>query len=171
MGDRRPTYTAQGRFGYYSSSAFNVLYPAGWSATGRRASGVIFWAPARGEKVVIRSAHIVAKLPTVHQGTGVSLSSQDQAVACGVTGYLYTYATPDAHRYLADFNVALAAHHALGLYATLKSRADVPTVMEFINSVTFALPVCVGAPPKPSGTKPPTKKVSRTPAKKTAGTT
>lgn len=168
------TYTARGRFGYYSSPAFNVLYPAGWSAAGSPASGVIFRAPTAGEKVVIRSAHGLAKLPTVHQGTGVSLSSRKQAVACGVTGYLYTYATSDAHRYLADFNIALAAYHALGLYATLKSRADLPTVMEFINSVTFALPVCVGAPPKPSGTKPAkaaTKKTSRTPAKKTAGTT
>ena len=55
-----PAYSAPGRFGYYKSSAFSVLFPAGWSVSGSPHSGVTFQAHSTAEKVVITEASSVS---------------------------------------------------------------------------------------------------------------
>lgn len=143
-----PAYSAPGRFGTYNSPAFSVLFPAGWTYAGTPGSGVSFRAPAPSvEKVVMTTAPAVGKLPSVHQGAGVAQNGSRQVIACGVTSYLITYITATPGRYLADAGFRLDAHHALGVKATLTSLTQVRTVLDFVNSVSFPLPVCVGGPP------------------------
>lgn len=144
-----PAYTAAGRFSTYNSAPFSVLYPADWVASGAPATGVTFRAPSGKEKVVITTATSPAKLPTVKQGAGVSQASDQQVVACGVTGRLFSYSTATPGRYLADMALPLATHKALGLEATLTSLAQVRTVLDFVNSLSFPIVVCVGRPPSP----------------------
>ena len=142
-----PSFSAAGRFGSYTSSAFNVLFPAGWVAAGTPRSGVTFKPPSTPEKVVVTAAPSVAVLPSVSQGAGVSENNSQQVVACGVTAYLYSFTTSTPGKYLADVKLSLDAHHALGLMATLTSLSQMATVLDFVNSVSFPLPVCVGRPP------------------------
>jgi hypothetical protein len=75
-------------------------------------------------------------------------------VACGVTGYLFSYATSLPGHYLADLDLSLAAHHVLGIKATLTSTSELKTVLEFVNSVSFPFPECLGAPPATTTTSP-----------------
>ncbi|MCL6091967.1 MAG: hypothetical protein M1435_03340, partial [Actinobacteria bacterium] len=54
------------------------------------------------------------------------------------------YASSSAGRHIATLAVKLAAGHYLGLRAVLSSPAQLATVMEFVNSVSFPYPQCVG---------------------------
>ena len=78
------------------------------------------------------------------QRGGLLPHGSQQVAACGVSGHLYTYTTSAARRYLADVAFIINAHHALGMTATLTSLAQLRTVLDFVNSVSFPLPVCVG---------------------------
>lgn len=149
-----PAYSAPGRFASYTSNSFSVLYPVGWTSAGSPPSGVTFRAPSTAEKVVITTASSLAKLPSVSQGAGVSQSSSRQVVACGVTAYLFSYTTSVPHHYLAAIALSLAAHHALGIKATLTSPAELKTVLDFVNSVSFPFPECVGRPATTTTTSP-----------------
>jgi hypothetical protein len=142
-----PAYSARGLFGPYTSTAFSVLYPGGWRVSGTPKSGVSFRSPSPPEKVVITTAASLAKLPPVRQGAGASQTSSRLFVACGVSGYFVTYATPSPDRLLAGIALRLDAHHALGLRATYTSASQLRTVLDFLNSVSFPFAVCVGGPP------------------------
>ena len=137
-------YSAPGRFGTYTASAFTVLFPAGWTSAGAPKTGVVFRPPSSTEEVVITTAPSVAKLPSVNQGAGVSQTSSEQVVACGVTGHLHSYTTANPDKYYADATFSLSANEALGLKATLTSLSQMRTVLDFVNSISFPLPVCVG---------------------------
>lgn len=86
-------FSRPGRFASYESTSFSVLYPAGWTSSGSPRSGVTFESPSKAEKIVIATAPSLSKLPSVKQGAGVSQNGSQQVVACGVTGYLFSYAT------------------------------------------------------------------------------
>jgi hypothetical protein len=75
-------------------------------------------------------------------------------VGCGVTGYLFSYATSLPGHYLADLDLSLAAHHVLGIKAALTSTSELKTVLDFVNSVSFPFPECVGATPITTTTPP-----------------
>jgi hypothetical protein len=139
-----PSLSAPGRFGYYSSSAFNVLFPAGWTTSGKPNTGVIFRPRSSIEEVVITASTSVAKLPTVAHTGSISQDGLQQVVACGVSGYLYSYRTGTPHKFYADGAFSLSAGHALGLKATLTSPSQISTVLDFVNSISFPLPICVG---------------------------
>jgi hypothetical protein len=153
-----PTYSARGRFGAYASTPFSVLYPAAWAYTGSPAAGVTFRSPSTSEKVVIMAASSASKLPSVGHGAGVSQTSSRQVVACGVTTYLFAYATSAAGHFLAAVVVPVSAHRVLGLRASLTSLAQLSTVLDFVNSLSFPAVVCLGPPPssKPAARAKPT---------------
>ena len=140
-------YSAPGRFGTYNGSAFGVLFPAGWTSSGTPKTGVVFRPPSSPERVVITTASSVARLPTVSQGAGVSESNSRQMVACGVTAYLRSYTTPSPDKFYAQLALPLGPGEALGLKATMTSLSQMRTVLDFVNSLSFPLPVCVGGPP------------------------
>jgi len=142
-----PAYSARGQFSSYDSTAFSVLYPAGWTQGGVPKSGVTFRSPSPSEKVIITTAPTLAKLPPAGHGVGVSQSSSRIFVACGVTGYFVTYTTSAPDRYLAGIALLLDAHHALGLRATYTSPSQVRTILDFVNSLSFPFAVCIGGPP------------------------
>jgi hypothetical protein len=125
---------------------------------------VTFESPSKAEKIVIATAPSLAKLPSVKQGAGVSQDGSRQVVACGVTGYLFSYTTSLPGHYLADLDLSLASHHVLGIKATLTSTAELKTVLEFVNSVSFPFPECVGAPPTTTTTSPSKAPPHRTPS-------
>jgi uncharacterized protein YgiM (DUF1202 family) len=156
-------FSQPGRFATYESTPFSVLYPAGWTSSGTPRSGVTFESPSKAEKVVITTAPTIAKLPSVKQGAGVSQNGSRQVVACGVTGYLFSYATSLPGHYLADLDLSLAAHHVLGMKATLTSTSELKAVLDFVNSVSFPFPECVGAPPTTTTTSPSKAAQHRTP--------
>jgi hypothetical protein len=139
-----PTYSAPGHFGYWQSSAFSVLFPAGWSVSGSPHSGVTFHSHLTAERVVITEASSIALLASVSSGGGNTFRGSQQVVACGVSGHLDTYTTSAAGHYIANVAFIINAHHALGMTATLTSLAELPTVLDFVNSVSFPFPVCVG---------------------------
>ncbi|HYA44231.1 MAG TPA: SH3 domain-containing protein [Acidimicrobiales bacterium] len=147
-----PLYSARGRFDLYQSARFNVLFPAGWAPTGSPAAGVHFRAPIAGETVVITSAASVKKLPLVPTGAGAPGASSEQVVACGITTQLRTFTTSSPGHFLVGLRFPIDAHHALGLRATLTSLSQLPAVLDFVNSLTFPFPVCVGRPPKAATT-------------------
>lgn len=167
-----PAYSAKGRFGYYSSPPFNLLYPAGWTQTGSPGTGVTFSSPNPPERVVVTSAAKKAKLHSFRQGAGVSISGSQQVVACGVTAELYTFTTPTPGRELADVVVPTAAHHYIGIRATLKAPKQLKTVLDFVNSLSFPSTVCLGPPPKAKSVKTPhASHKATTTTKPTTGTT
>lgn len=139
----QPQYTARGRFHYYGAGQFHVLYPNGWSVSGKPKAGVTFRAGKSKEEVVITASTSLAQLPTI-SGSGISQHSTRQVVACGVTTILNTYTTPEPHIFYADVAIPAGAGHAIGLKATLTSLSEVPTVLDFVNSLSFPLPICVG---------------------------
>jgi len=157
-------FSRPGRFASYESTSFSVLYPAGWTSSGSPRSGVTFESPSKAEKIVIATAPSLSKLPSVKQGAGVSQNGSQQVVACGVTGYLFSYATSLPGHYLADLDLSLAPHHVLGIKATLTSTAELKTVLEFVNSVSFPFPECVGVPPTTTTTSPSKAPPHRTPS-------
>jgi Bacterial SH3 domain len=140
-------YSAPGRFGYYTSDAFSVLFPAGWTYKGTPKSGVVFRHASPPENVVITAASSVANLPSVSQGAGTSQEKSQQVVACGVTSNLYTYSTSSPDKYYAELALPTGAAHALGLKATLTSLSEMRSVLDFVNSISFPEPICVGGPP------------------------
>jgi hypothetical protein len=157
-------FSRPGRFASYESTSFSVLYPAGWTSSGSPRSGVSFESPSKAEKIVIAAGPSLSKLPAVKQGAGVSQVGSKQVVACGVTGYLFSYATSLPGHFFADLDLSLAAHHFLALKATLTSTAELQTVLEFVNSVSFPFPECVGVPPTTTTTSPGKAHPHRTPS-------
>jgi hypothetical protein len=147
-------FSQPGRFASYDSTSFSVLYPSGWTSAGSPRSGVTFAPLSKADKIVVATAPSFAKLPSVKQGAGVSQIGSRQVVACGVTGYLFSYATSHPGHYLADLDLSLAAHHVLGIKATLTSTSELRTVLDFVNSVSFPFPECMGAPPTTTTTSP-----------------
>ena len=141
-------FTAPGRFGSYTSDAFSVLFPAGWTSAGMPRSGVVFRAPSSPEKVVITTAPSVAKLPAVSQGAGVSQISSQQLVACGVTSYFVQLHHAEPRQVLRGDRPSSGRGHALGLKATLTSMSEMRTVRDFVNSISFPVAACVGGPAK-----------------------
>jgi Bacterial SH3 domain len=139
-----PSLSAPGHFSYYSSTAFNVLYPAGWTFTGKPGTGVVFRPRSTVEDVVITASSSVAKLPTIGHAAGISRYGSQQVVACGVSGYLYSYRTESPHKFYAAATFSLGPAHALGLKATLSSLPQITTVLDFVNSISFPLALCVG---------------------------
>ena len=142
-----PAYSTRGQFSSFSSPAFGVLYPQGWTQAGRPRTGVTFRSPSPTEKVIIQTAPSLAKLPAAAPGGGVGQSSSRIFVACGVTGYFVTYTTSTPRRYLAGIALLLDAHHALGLRATYTSPSQLRTVLDFVNSLSFPFAVCIGGAP------------------------
>jgi Bacterial SH3 domain len=142
-----PSLSAPGRFNYYSSSAFDVLFPAGWTESGKPGTGVVFRSHSSAEQVVVMMSTTAAKLPTIAHTAGISEYGSQQVVACGVTGYLNTYRTGSPHKFYADAAFSIAAGHALGLEATMTSLSQINKVLDFVNSISFPLPICVGKPP------------------------
>jgi hypothetical protein len=139
-----PSLSAPGHFGYYSSTAFNVLYPAGWTFSGKPSAGVVFRPRSTAEDVIITASTSVSKLPTIGHAASVFRYGLQQVVACGVSGYLYSYRTGSPHKFYADAAFSLGPGHALGLKTTLSSLSQITTVLDFVNSISFPLPVCVG---------------------------
>ena len=92
--------------------------------------------------------HQRAKLPTVGPAASISKYGSQQVVACGVSGYLYSYRTGSPHKFYADAAFSLGVGHALGLKATFTSLSQVKTALNFVNSISFPLPICVGKPAK-----------------------
>ena len=137
-----PAFSAPGRFSGYKSAAFDLLYPAGWTATGKPSTGVSFAPPGRSERVVVRTAPSRAKLD--FSVSSAVVSSARPVVACGYTAYLYSYASSSAGHHVAVLALKLALGHYLGLKATFSAPAQMATVMEFIHSVSFPYPQCVG---------------------------
>jgi hypothetical protein len=138
-------FSAPGRFSAYRSTPFDVLYPAGWTAGGTPSAGVTFAAPGGAERVVLRTAPSRAALGI--SVAGAVVSSARQVVACGYTAYLYRYASSAAGQHLATLVLDLAPGHFLGLKAVLSSPAQIATVMDFVHSVSFPYPQCVGGLP------------------------
>jgi hypothetical protein len=147
-----PAYSALGRFELYRSSAFDVLYPTGWTVSPVAASGVSFRARGGASSVVISTAPSLAKLPKVKQGAGISEAGTREVVACGITAVLRTYGTATPSRYLAEVAFSINARHFMGIKATLPSLADIRTLLDFVNSLSFPFPVCVGRPPSATST-------------------
>ena len=139
-----PSLSAPGHFGYYSSSAFNVLFPAGWTTSGKPKTGVVFRPHSSVEQVLITASTSVAKLPTVGPAASISKYGSQQVVACGVSGNLFSYRTGSPHKFYADAAFSLGVGHALGLKATFTSSSQVKTALNFVNSISFPLPICVG---------------------------
>jgi hypothetical protein len=142
-----PAYSAPGQFAVYNAVPFSVLYPAGWTTSGVPHTGVRFQAPTPGERVVITTAASVGKLPAVVQGNGVAETGSRPVTGCGVSAYLFSYSTASPDRYFASVALTVAAHHALGIKASLTSLSQLRTVLDFVNSISFPYPVCVGGPP------------------------
>ena len=109
-----PSLSAPGHFGYYSSTAFNVLYPAGWTSSGKPSAGVVFRPRSTAEDVVITASTSVAKLPTIGHATSLSRYGLQQVEACGVSGYLYSYRTGSPHKFYADAAFSLGPGTPLG---------------------------------------------------------
>jgi hypothetical protein len=138
--------SAPGRFAAYSSNAFDVLYPAGWSEAGTPGRGVTFQAPSSPDKVVVKSAATTGGLHFTAPGAGVALSGTRQVLACGVTTAMVTYTTPGALAFLAEISLPVRAHLVLGVEAKLGSAAQLPVLLRFVHSLSFPAQACVGGP-------------------------
>jgi hypothetical protein len=142
-----PTLSAPGRFSGYTSSVhqFVALYPVGWTV-GEGPTTAIFRAPTSGESIAVTTAPTVAALG--RGKAGYSQTRSESVVACGVTGNLDTYmnASPSATSppYYAQIRLMLDAKHALGIVANLTNAAELQTVRDFANSITFPYPQCQG---------------------------
>jgi uncharacterized protein YgiM (DUF1202 family) len=148
------TLSAPGKFSTYASSAnlFNVLFPVGWTVGSSPPTTVVFKAPASSDTVTVTPEATLALLPKVT--AGYHQTKTQQVVACGVTSQLVTYAssTPSASAapvhgvastpYLAQVNLSLDAKHALGINGHITTLSQLQTVLNFVNSVTFPVPVC-----------------------------
>jgi uncharacterized protein YgiM (DUF1202 family) len=152
-----PALSAPGNFSSYDSSAFGVLYPASWSFVTATPTSVVFHAPQPGvDTVVFTRAAKESQLSTVI--AGYRYNTSEQVVACGVTAHIYTYsqASPPAtaarqlaplEQYRAQVVLVLDATHVLGITANLSALAQLRIFLDFVNSVTFPYPQCVGGPP------------------------
>ncbi|GEM_PF-1443582 len=143
-----PALSAAGHFSSYSSASFGLLYPASWTVH-RAKSSVVFRSPVPGGAyVIVSTAPSLAKLPQLRPGVnGASETAARQVVACGVTSYLDTFTTP-SHKVL-QLLLPLDATHALGLQGYLTKPSQVPVFLDFVNSVWFPFPQCIGPAPTP----------------------
>jgi Bacterial SH3 domain len=138
------TLSAPGTFQPYSSSAlgFASLYPTGWTVKASP-SAAVFRAPIGGDTITVTAGPTTAQLGRGQ--AGYALSRSEQVVVCGVTGDLDTYTdTTAANRYLAQVLLTLDAKHALAINGSVPGSAQVQTVLNFANSVTFPFPQCQG---------------------------
>lgn len=145
-----PSLTAAGTFNTYSSGQFGTLYPATWTYTGP-STAVVFRAPGSAATVTVRSAAAVSGLGRVRPDYGRVRSAQ--VVVCGVTSDLDIYqlagstsaTRPGAVPYVAQVGLTLDAHHALGIAAALTDVSQLSTLADFLNSITFPFPSCIGS--------------------------
>ncbi len=147
-----PSLTATGVFSVYSSSVFGTLYPATW--TYRTSPGaVIFVSPASTVVFEVRPATKAAQFGQGRPGYGRIRSTQ--VVVCGVTSSMdiYSYAgpTPTTTKthpapppYLVQIRLTLDAKHALGIDSTVTSMSQLSAIDNFVNSITFPFPGCIG---------------------------
>ncbi len=82
--------------------------PAGWTSSGKPSAGVVFRPRSTTEDVIITASTSVAKLPTIGHATSISRYGLQQVVACGVSGYLYSFRTGSPHKFYADAAFSLA---------------------------------------------------------------
>jgi uncharacterized protein YgiM (DUF1202 family) len=125
---------------------FSVLYPSGWTVAESTAS-VVFRARPGGETVVVSTAANVGQLG--RGPSGYRETQSEQVVACGVTSRLATSTQdgatgPAPARYVTQLRLTLDAKHALGIDANLTDLAQLQTVRDFVNALTFPFPQCQG---------------------------
>jgi Bacterial SH3 domain len=155
--DASPTLSAPGQFTAFTSTvhSFGALYPVSWTAGESRAEAVFRAPAATGESIVVTTAATTAKLSTIP--ADYQESQSQEIVACGVTSDLNTYTlegvspstataakTSGPAPYLAQILLQLNPKHALGIEANLTALAQLQSVRDFANSVTFPFPACEG---------------------------
>lgn len=154
ISDQR-SLSAPGSFKSYDAGQYAVLYPSTWTYTTPAVNTVTF-RPAPGpEAVTMRVAANINQLGRGH--AGYRQLTSEVIVACGATTRLDTYAATSTPvttvaptgavappPYLAQMRLTLDPHHGLGLDANLTAAAQLQTVRDFINSVTFPYPPCLG---------------------------
>ena len=155
-----PKLSAPGKFKAYSSTPlqFSALYPDTWTVAEVPPASVAFHRPTGTDSIVASTAATVALLGRGRPG--YRQSGAEQIVVCGVTGELVTFtqvtaalptgAVPGgvaAGRYLAQVHLTLDAQHAIGIDGNLADLAQVQTVRDFANSITFPFPQCEGGAP------------------------
>jgi hypothetical protein len=161
-----PTLSAAGKFTPYSSGPhnFSALYPEGWMTLEQPPASVVFHPPSGSDSIVVTTATTAAQLPRGR--TGYRQDSASVLVVCGVTGTMavleQSASAPPAtvpgvaERYLVQLRLTLDAQHALGLDANLADLAQLQTVKDVINSLSFPFPQCeLGASPTPAASSVP----------------
>jgi len=145
-----PSLTAPGVFGVYSSGMFGALYPATWTYHASPAA-VVFLSPGSTIVFQVRSGSKAAQFGQGRSGYGRIQSTQ--VVVCGVTSSMdvYSYAgpTPASTKtrpapYVVQVRLTLDAKHALGIDSTVTTQSQLTYVSNFINSITFPFPECIG---------------------------
>jgi hypothetical protein len=139
-----PSLSAFGTFLPYQSVplGFSVLYPSSWTSATTAAMS-LFRSPTGHDTVAFRQAATAAGL-----GTGSAdhvLVATQAVVACGVTTTMFTYALPSGGGpFVSLVRIPVAAKQFLGINSVVAAKADLATVDDFINSVTFSNPQCQG---------------------------
>jgi len=138
-----PKLSAPGKFKAYSSTPlqFAALYPDTWTVAEVPPASVAFHPPSGTDSIMATTAATVALLG--RGKAGYRQSGDQQVVVCGITGDLVTY-TQSAGHYLAQVHLTLDPQHALGIDGNLADLAQVQTVRDFVNSLTFPYPQCEG---------------------------
>jgi hypothetical protein len=97
---------------------------------------------------VVNTAPTTARLGP-HR-TGYREIRSESIVACGVTGTLNTYMNQSGFTsattppYYAELRLVLDAKHALGIQGNLANYAQLQSVRDFANAITFPFPRCEG---------------------------
>jgi len=158
-----PTLSDAGKFIPYSSGPLNfaALYPEGWTTHDQPPASVVFRPQTGQDSIVVTTATTLAQLPRGR--TGYHQDSASVPVVCGVTGTMtvleQSASVPPAslpggtiaERYLVQLRLTLDAQHALGLDANLADLAQLASVKDVINSLSFPFPQCeLGASPTPA---------------------
>ena len=146
--------SAPGKFKAYSSSPlmFTALYPETWTVAEVPPASVAFHPPSGNDSIV---ASLAATAALLGRGrAGYRQTAAEQMVVCGVTGDLVIFTQAGtagaasggvgAEQYLAQLHLTLDPQHALGIDGNLADLAQVQTVRDFANSLTFPFPQCEG---------------------------
>jgi hypothetical protein len=147
-----PALSSAGEYRSFTSTEFNAMYPAAWSASGFPPANVTFKSGAGPEQIVAVAAAAPAQLPPAPQGYGKNGSTQ--VVVCGITSDLITYqqvqsttssTNGSSPMYLATVALSLDAQHALGFYAIVSDTStQLPIFRAFLASVTYPVKQCIG---------------------------
>lgn len=158
-----PVLSAKGKFTPYSSGPhnFSALYPEGWTTLDAPPASVVFHPQTGLDSIVVTTAATTGQL--ARGRAGYRQDSSAVMVVCGVTGNLVVFDQPNtsappsslpggtiAERYLAQVRLTLDAQHALGVDANFADPAQLQTVKDVVNSLSFPFPQCeLGATPNP----------------------